>query len=42
MVCTYTNTRVSRNITLRKQWVNAIPGHEITVAHDGPDPEPRL
>ena len=35
VVCTYTNTRVSRNITLRKQWINAIPGHQITVATTG-------
>ena len=38
VVCTYTNTRVSRNITLRKQWVNAIPGHQITVATTGLTP----
>jgi uncharacterized repeat protein (TIGR01451 family) len=35
VVCTYTNTRVSRNITLRKQWVSAVPGDQITVATTG-------
>jgi uncharacterized repeat protein (TIGR01451 family) len=38
VVCTYTNTRVARNITLRKQWINAIPGHQITVATEGLTP----
>jgi uncharacterized repeat protein (TIGR01451 family) len=38
VVCTYTNTRASRNITLRKQWVNAIPSDQITVATTGLTP----
>ena len=38
VVCTYTNTRVSRNITLRKQWVNAVAGDQITVATTGLTP----
>ena len=35
VVCTYTNTRVSRNVTLRKQWVDGIVDDAITVATTG-------
>ena len=42
VVCTYTNTRVSRNITLRKQWVNALVDDAITVATTGLSPNPSV
>ena len=35
VVCTYTNTRASRNLTLRKQWVNGIVDDAITAATTG-------
>ena len=31
VVCTYTNTRVNRNLTLVKQWVNGADGDQISV-----------
>jgi hypothetical protein len=31
VVCTYTNTRVNRNLTLVKQWVNGAVGDQISV-----------
>jgi len=35
IVCTYTNTRVSRNLTLKKTWTNGINGDQVTVTTTG-------
>ena len=35
IVCTYTNTRVSRNLTLKKTWVNGKSGDQVTVTTTG-------
>ncbi|HVJ74865.1 MAG TPA: hypothetical protein VNB03_12640, partial [Casimicrobiaceae bacterium] len=35
VVCTYTNTRVLRNLTLRKVWVNGVNGDQVTVTTTG-------
>jgi hypothetical protein len=33
--CTYTNTRVARNLTLKKAWVNGINGDAVTATTTG-------
>ena len=35
IVCTYTNTRVSRSLTLKKAWVNGKNGDQVTVTTTG-------
>ena len=35
VVCTYTNTRISRGLILKKAWVNGTSGDKITVATSG-------
>ena len=35
VTCTYTNTRVARNLTLKKAWVNGINGDAITATTTG-------
>jgi hypothetical protein len=35
IVCTYTNTRVQRSLTLKKTWVNGKPGDAVTATTTG-------
>jgi hypothetical protein len=38
VVCTFTNTRTSANLVLRKAWVNALAGDKTDLLIDGSDP----
>ena len=35
IVCTYTNTRIQRSLTLKKTWVNGTPGDAVTATTTG-------